>query len=61
MFGTVKLTKNVDPDKYKYPGYGIGFEMSRTFSLSDGGKYCKNTIAFIADMSSSGQIDNRKK
>ena len=35
--------------------------MSRTFSFSDGGKYCKNTIAFIADMSSSGQIDNRKK
>ena len=26
LFGSVKLTKNADPDKYKYSGYGIGFE-----------------------------------
>ena len=26
LFGTVKLTKNADPDKYKHRGYGIGFE-----------------------------------
>ena len=25
-FRTVKLTKNVDPDKYRYSGYGIGFD-----------------------------------
>ena len=29
LFGSVKLTKNVNPDKYKYSGYGIGFD-SRT-------------------------------
>ena len=26
LFGTVKLTKNADIDKYKYSGYGIGFD-----------------------------------
>ena len=28
LFGSVKLTKNADPDKYKYSGYGIGFDSS---------------------------------
>ena len=26
LFGSVKLTENADPDKYKYSGYGIGFD-----------------------------------
>ena len=26
LFGTVTLTKNADIDKYKYSGYGIGFD-----------------------------------
>ena len=26
LFGAVKLTKNADIDKYKYSGYGIGFD-----------------------------------
>ena len=26
LFGSVKLTKNADIDKYRYPGYGIGFD-----------------------------------
>ena len=26
LFGAVKLTKNTDIDKYKYSGYGIGFD-----------------------------------
>ena len=25
-FGSVKLTKNADPDKYKYSDYSIGFD-----------------------------------
>ena len=25
LFGSVKLTKNADPEKYKYSGYAIGF------------------------------------
>ena len=31
LFGSVKLTKYVDPDKYKYRGYGIGFECRSEF------------------------------
>ena len=26
LFGTVKLTKHIDVDQYKYSGYGIGFD-----------------------------------
>ena len=26
LFGSVKITKNIDLDKYKYSGYGIGFD-----------------------------------
>ena len=26
LFGAVKITKNADPDKYKYSGYGVGFD-----------------------------------
>ena len=26
LFGAVKITKNVDPDKCRYIGYGIGFD-----------------------------------
>ena len=32
MFGAVKLTKNADPDKYGYSGYGIGFDASSHYS-----------------------------
>ena len=36
LFGSVKLTKNADPDKYVYTGYGIGFDLRSEFSLPDG-------------------------
>ena len=36
LFGALKLTKNADPDKYKYGGYGIGFDWCSEFLLSDG-------------------------
>ena len=26
LFGAVALTKNADIDKYKYSGYGVGFD-----------------------------------
>ena len=26
LYGSVKLTKNADLDKYKYTGYAIGFD-----------------------------------
>ena len=36
LFGSVELIKNVDPDKYKCSGYGIGFDFRSEFSFSDG-------------------------
>ena len=60
LFVAVKLTKNADPDKYKYSGYGIGFDASGSFSLSNGSGFGKNVI-FGADKSSLVHIDNKKK
>ena len=60
LFGSVKLTKNADPDKYKYTGYGIGFDSRSEFLFTDG-SYGKNVIIFGADMSSSVHVDNKGK
>ena len=35
LFGSIKLTKNADPDKYKYCGYSIGFDSRSEFSFTD--------------------------
>ena len=35
LFGSVKLTKNADPGKYKYTGYGIEFDSRGEYSLPD--------------------------
>ena len=59
LFGSVKLTKNADIDKYGYSGYGIGFDRETSFSI--GNETGKNVIIFGVDMSSSSKIDNRKK
>ena len=50
LFRPVTLTKNADPDKYKYSGYGIGFDYRSEFSFTDG-SFGKNVIIFAADMS----------
>ena len=34
LFGAVTLIKNTDIDKYKYSGYGIGFDKKRKFFIS---------------------------
>ena len=34
LFGAVTLTKNADVDKYKYSGYGIGFDRRSSFFIS---------------------------
>ena len=60
LFGAVNLTKNGDIDKYKYSGYGIGFDRHGSFSFP-GTWLGKNLIIFGVDMSSSTKIDNRKK
>ena len=60
LFGGVKFAKNVDPDKYVYRGYGIGFDSSSLFTLPNF-ELKKNVIIFGVDLSSSVQIDNKKK
>ena len=54
------LTKNADIEKYKYSGYGIGFDRRSSFSFPSGG-FGQNVLIFGADMSSSTHIDNKKK
>ena len=36
LFGSVKLTKITELDKYKYTGYGIEFDSHEEFSLTEG-------------------------
>ena len=55
LFGAVSLT-----DKYKYWGYGIGFDRHGFFALPSRG-VLKNLIIFGVHMRSSTKIDNKKK
>ena len=57
LFGAVTLTKNAGIDKYRYSGYGIGFD---SFSFPGGG-FGQNVMIFGADMSSSKHIDSKGK
>ena len=61
LFGAVKLTGNSDLDRYKYSGYGIGFDPSGCFSLPDGSRFGKNVTILGSYMSSSVRIMRRKK
>ena len=60
LFGTVTLTKNVNIDKYRYSGYGIGFDRGSSFSFPGGG-FGQNVLIYGVDMSFSTHIDNKKK
>ena len=60
LFGAVTLTKNTDIDKYRYSGYGIGFDRRSSFSFPGGG-FGQNVLIFGVDMSFSVHIDNKKK
>ena len=60
LFGAVTLTRNADIDKYKYSGYGIGFDRRSSFSFPNGG-FGQNILIFGVDMSSFSHIDNKKK
>ena len=58
LFGAIEKTKNSDVDKYKYSGYGIGFDSRGSFphpSKENG----RNVIIFGADMSSSVHANNK--
>ena len=50
LFGAVTLTKNADIEKYKYSGYGVGFDRRSSFSFT-GGRFGQNVLIFGADMS----------
>ena len=52
LFGAVKIRKSADIDKYKYSGYGIGFDSRVSFTHPRGG-YGKNVIIFGANLRSS--------
>ena len=58
LFGAIKLTKNADVDKYKYSGYGIGFNSRGSFSHPRGGDG-KNVIIFGADLSGFVHANNK--
>ena len=60
LFVAVTLTKNADIDKYRYSGYGIGFDRRSSFPFPGGG-FGQNIIIFGADMNSSIHIDNKGK
>ena len=59
LFGSVKLTKHLDVDLYKYSGYSIGFDRRGSYSIGD--EVGRNMIIFGVDMSSSPHINNKKK
>ena len=59
LFGAVTLIKNADIDKYKYSGYGIGFDRCETFSVPHG--FGRNVLIFGVDMSSSAHVDNKEE
>ena len=59
LFGAVNLTKNADIAKYKYSGYGIGFDRGNVYSVGNG--FGRNVIIYGVDMSSSVHVDNKGK
>lgn len=49
FIGGVKSFTNPDPDKYRYSGHSIFFDVSWTSSLSSDG-FVKNAVIFGADI-----------
>ena len=60
LFGAVTLTKNADIDKYKYSGYGIGFDRRSSFSFLSGG-FAQNVLICRVHISFSSHIGDKKK
>ena len=52
LFGTVTLNKNADVNKYKYSGYGNGFDERGIFSFP-GTRLDRNVTIYGVDTSSS--------
>ena len=51
LFGSVKLTKHVDVDLYRYSGYGVGFDRKGSYLI--GNEIGINVIIFGVYMISS--------
>ena len=60
LFGGVTVAKNTDVNKYKYSGYGVGFDGKGVFTHPTD-SFGNNAIIFGVDMSSSVHIDNKNK
>ena len=60
MFIWCGYFRNAYIDKYRYYGYGIGFDRRSSFSFRGGG-FAQNIIILGADMNSSIHIDNKGK
>ena len=60
LFGAIKLanTTNSDTDKWQYSGYGIGFDLTGSFTHPDG-RIGKNVIIFGADLGNSRHATNK--
>ena len=61
LFGAIKFTKNVNPDRYSHSRFGTEFDIPVTFSLSDGHGFGKHIILFRVCNNSLVHADNRKK
>ena len=59
LFGSAKLWKNADLDKYSYSGYGTAFDSRSKFLFRDR-RFGKREM-FGADTSPSLHIDNENK
>ena len=57
--GSYPTVANADIDKYRYFGYGIGFDGHGSFSHPNGGAG-RNVIIFGVDMSLFVPVDNKK-
>ena len=53
------MTKHVDIDRYKYYGYGIGYDREGEFSFGNG--FGRNCIILGAGMSSSVHTNNKRR
>lgn len=57
LLQVIKLTKNVDSDKYFYSEYGFRFDACLSFSMSNG-EFGRNVVTFGVKNSSSTYADN---
>ena len=60
LLGAVKLTKDADPNKYFYSGYGTGFDCCSLSSVQNS-DWGKNAIISGVDMSSSLHANDKNK